>query len=63
MHSNPDLVKVLTIIAISAVFACVVSYNMGSNSAKTQILAKCIQKHEDKPVVEVKQICNALLEK
>ena len=61
--NNDHEVAGITIAVISAVFACVVSYNMGSNSAKTQILAKCIQKHEDKPVVEVKQICNALLEK
>ena len=62
MHINHDLVGILIITVISAVFACVVSYNMGSNSAKTQILAKCIQQHEDKPVVEVKQICTALIE-
>ena len=61
-RNNIDTVLIALIAAIT-VFSCtVVAYQHGKRDAKVQVVAKCLQVNENKPLVEARRICEALVE-
>ena len=60
MHRND--IAFIAFLAIASFSCTVVAYQHGKRDAKAQVVAKCLQVNENKPLIEARRICEALVE-